>query len=91
MQEVKNKIMVTDFFRTSLNSTASPLLHLPTELRNQIWHLAFGEKMLYVSARRDPTNRRKQPQLDYFLYDSVHEQQNDHTTRHSHRSFLGAP
>jgi hypothetical protein len=88
---VNSKITGTDFFRTSLNSTASPLLRLPAELRNQIWHLAFGEKMLYVSARRDPTNRRKRPQLDYFLYDSVLEQRIDRTTQHSHRSFLGAP
>lgn len=88
---MNSKITGTDFFRTSLNSTASPLLRLPAELRNQIWRLAFGEKMLYVSARRDPTNRRKRPQLDYFLYDSVLEQRIDRTTQHSHRSFLGAP
>ena len=89
VQEVKSKITVADFFRTSLNSTASPLLRLAAELRNQIWHLAFGEKMLYVRARRFLVNTKEQ--LDYTLYDSVDEQPIRGNPRHSAWTVTRAP
>jgi hypothetical protein len=82
--------MVTDFFRTSLNSTASPLLRLPAELRNQIWHLAFGEKILHVNVGRIPTETEEQPQLDYTLFDS-NGRSYEHTTPNSDWSLPGAP
>lgn len=83
------EIMVTDFFRTFMNSTASPLLCLPAELRNQIWHLAFGGKILHVSVGRIPTETEEQPQLDYTLYDSISGKPKNRTTPNS--SLPGAP
>lgn len=63
--------MAADDSRTSLNSTASPLLRLPAELRNQIWHLVFGDKMLRVSNIECRHDSGKQDRLLYAVFDSV--------------------
>lgn len=65
----ENIVIRANILRTAQNSRGSPLLRLPPELRNAIWRLAFGEKMIYVHAHRIP--RSDAYSMTYNAVDSV--------------------
>ena len=67
------EILVTEIAtsRTAHNTTAWPLLCLPAELRDEIWKLAFNNKMICVHSDHKVINEDVQIKPYYVAYDAV--------------------